>query len=157
MDWQIQGQPYSDDTMIVPPEQRMFYPNLLPQMLPEQGDFPQGEQLRELYNEEAPYLRELQAPLPPPGGANPEITPLDMQQQDQFIFPPNFLQQNQSRAGSGGPQTQDGAVARVRSLIRLSNRYPMQLNQVLSEERPAPQEARSIRGGMPAQLFEHRG
>ena len=50
-------------------------------------------------------------------------------------------------------RTQDSAVARVRSLIRLNNRYPTQLNQVLAEERPEPQRARSIRG-LPAQLFE---
>jgi len=73
---------------------------------------------------------------------------IQLRQRRQFGEPEPMVQN--TRQPQGG---QDAAVARVRSLIRLNNRYPAQLNQVLAEERPEPQRARSIRG-LPAQLFE---
>lgn len=71
-----------------------------------------------------------------------------------LTYPPDIYDSiTPQRGAATQAQTQEGAVARVRSLIRLSNRYPTQLNQVLAGERPEPQRARTVRG-LPAQLFE---
>ena len=110
--------------------------------MPQQAEPPMEEPpMEQPPMEQTPEFDDQQ--LPTPDGSNPQL-------KEAFA--------KLSQRGPAQPKKRlspkDAAVERVRSLIRLNNNYPTQLNQVLSEERLDPQAGRSIRGGMPARLFE---